>query len=986
MHNAKDGVILSTEAAPSKPKFLDRIITGVRQKTKSKHRTDGALDGTGSNCDDVDGARGDSWCSESEVSNSEFFLSAEGSSINLDDVSQICYDSDTETDAYQTATGSLNSPSKSSKVWSTPTSPVISGIVRRRCLDYSKLTESDTSPELVRRGSKYSVKGTVHSTPSSPCGSKSLCSKETETVQRTENWLKNYFSQSRDEKFSTSVMSKGYVRALVEKINDLHHEITPDCNEELLTLCSDERVSDSKETVQTNLSESKSDVNLKSLVVQLNNEQSDKMFKSFHKEKSSSRKNSVDSASAEANKHHHTKKSKPANIDVKHTAPKSVLNRSESLSSQPMSPAELFDNSWSDSDIGSFDSSGDESEIEESIPVPVVEEKLESVCEIKPRDKLQCIAEELYRTEKSYVDRLHLLHQKFYFRVVQANQNQPFMTPDAVNQMFSNVKTIYQFHHDFLLPQLEERMEKWENNPRIGDLMKENAPFLKLYTDYVKNFDNAMNLINYWQEKSTKFSSIIREVQKLPECGNLTLQHHMLGPIQRVPRYELLLKDYIKHLPEGSPDLLDAQVALDLVTKAASHANEAMKKIEKFRKLLEIHQSLRGINIDFISPTRVLIREGLITKIAARSGEKQTRYLFLFNDLLLICSEPMLGAYKVRAQMDIDSMETRDGDNLSIANTFNLMSKQKTIELLDEQTPEDEVNWYESIKQTVIEYKEKKQRIRDKQQSLTNLESGIEGNVGERAPRWIPDESATICMRCDAAFSTFRRRHHCRACGWVICSKCCKKAPLEYLNNKIERVCQKCYNVIVKVNKLDIDQDLSSFKKKGVLQVQARDPCVLATYLHMSADKGKNWMKRWFAAHEDFVLYSFKSDQDTCALTSLPLPGYKAEAVKNIHNRPDVFKLYHKDKKVYLFETESHTDFKKWISVLNKMVNLELPDETQRFSSQSTSSGNSTGSGANSADTTNNNGETSEPELTDENAVQISHKQSVKKGRRSSNC
>ncbi|ESO96250.1 hypothetical protein LOTGIDRAFT_144173 [Lottia gigantea] len=231
------------------------------------------------------------------------------------------------------------------------------------------------------------------------------------------------------------------------------------------------------------------------------------------------------------------------------------------------------------------------------------------------------------------------------------------MPQDAVNQMFSNIKTIYQFHHDFLLPQLQERIDKWENDPRIGDLMKRNAPFLKLYTDYVKNFDNSMNLINYWLQKSSKFSSIIREVQKLPECANLTLQHHMLGPIQRVPRYELLLKDYIKHLPENSADLKDAQAALDLVTKAASHANEAMKKIEKFRKLLEIHQSLRGINIDFISPTRELIREGPIIKIAARSGEKLSRYLFLFNDLLLICSEPMLGAYKVKAQMDIESME-----------------------------------------------------------------------------------------------------------------------------------------------------------------------------------------------------------------------------------------------------------------------------------------------------------------------------------------
>jgi len=37
-------------------------------------------------------------------------------------------------------------------------------------------------------------------------------------------------------------------------------------------------------------------------------------------------------------------------------------------------------------------------------------------------------------------------------------------------------------------------------------------------------------------------------------CGSLTLQHHMLEPVQRVPRYEMLLKDYLKKLPQDDPD------------------------------------------------------------------------------------------------------------------------------------------------------------------------------------------------------------------------------------------------------------------------------------------------------------------------------------------------------------------------------------------------------------------------------------------------
>lgn len=51
-------------------------------------------------------------------------------------------------------------------------------------------------------------------------------------------------------------------------------------------------------------------------------------------------------------------------------------------------------------------------------------------------------------------------------------------------------------------------------------------------------------------------------MQKQDVCGNLTLQHHMLEPVQRIPRYELLLKDYLKKLPSDAPDRKDAESTL----------------------------------------------------------------------------------------------------------------------------------------------------------------------------------------------------------------------------------------------------------------------------------------------------------------------------------------------------------------------------------------------------------------------------------------
>ncbi|CAO3656450.1 unnamed protein product [Mucor fragilis] len=56
---------------------------------------------------------------------------------------------------------------------------------------------------------------------------------------------------------------------------------------------------------------------------------------------------------------------------------------------------------------------------------------------------------------------------------------------------------------------------------------------------------------------------------------------------------------------------------------------------------------------------------------------------------------------------------------------------------------------------------------------------------------WMPDEQCKECNNCNAPFNLFRRKHHCRTCGRIFCSKC--------LSNSIHtshslRVCNDCYS------------------------------------------------------------------------------------------------------------------------------------------------------------------------------------------------
>lgn len=62
-------------------------------------------------------------------------------------------------------------------------------------------------------------------------------------------------------------------------------------------------------------------------------------------------------------------------------------------------------------------------------------------------------------------------------------------------------------------------------------------------------------------------------------------------------------------------------------------------------------------------------------------------------------------------------------------------------------------------------------------------------------PEWMPDELSSNCMACKVQFTILRRRHHCRNCGKIFCSRCSSNSiPLpRYGHLKPVRVCNQCF-------------------------------------------------------------------------------------------------------------------------------------------------------------------------------------------------
>jgi 1-phosphatidylinositol-3-phosphate 5-kinase len=78
---------------------------------------------------------------------------------------------------------------------------------------------------------------------------------------------------------------------------------------------------------------------------------------------------------------------------------------------------------------------------------------------------------------------------------------------------------------------------------------------------------------------------------------------------------------------------------------------------------------------------------------------------------------------------------------------------------------------------------------------------------------WMPDDKSRECYDCAQKFTTFRRKHHCRLCGQIFCSKCCNQIiPGKIIKCSGDlRVCTYCSKVVLSyIKSPDINAELKS--------------------------------------------------------------------------------------------------------------------------------------------------------------------------------
>ena len=86
-------------------------------------------------------------------------------------------------------------------------------------------------------------------------------------------------------------------------------------------------------------------------------------------------------------------------------------------------------------------------------------------------------------------------------------------------------------------------------------------------------------------------------------------------------------------------------------------------------------------------------------------------------------------------------------------------------------------------------------------------------NEAELKQYWMPDSVSKECYECNYKFTTLRRRHHCRICGQIFCSRCChQQVPGKLMGYSGDlRACTYCCHIVLScLQSFESSSDLST--------------------------------------------------------------------------------------------------------------------------------------------------------------------------------
>ena len=126
------------------------------------------------------------------------------------------------------------------------------------------------------------------------------------------------------------------------------------------------------------------------------------------------------------------------------------------------------------------------------------------------------------------------------------------------------------------------------------------------YVSYCNNFDHAIQALDECKEKSEKFRKFLETTGGVKRVKKYQLAAFLTLPVQRLPRYILLLRDLVKHTHPSHPDATSLRAGLEKIQWAVSQIDKAKTKNETKKQRGRLQQK-------FLEPASVSVSFPLLS-------------------------------------------------------------------------------------------------------------------------------------------------------------------------------------------------------------------------------------------------------------------------------------------------------------------------------------------------------------------------------------
>ncbi|XP_061684670.1 rho guanine nucleotide exchange factor 25 isoform X2 [Syngnathoides biaculeatus] len=234
-------------------------------------------------------------------------------------------------------------------------------------------------------------------------------------------------------------------------------------------------------------------------------------------------------------------------------------------------------------------------------------------------EKSLYVLKELIETEKHYVADLGLIVEGYMATMNAKGIPEDMKGKDKI--VFGNIHQIFDWHKDYFLGELEKCVAEPE---RLGQLFIKHERRLHMYVVYCQNKPKSEHIVSEYIE--TYFEELRQQLGHRLQLNDL-----LIKPVQRIMKYQLLLKDFLKYYTKAGMDTEELEKAVEVMCFVPKRCNDMMNV-----------GRLQGFE-GKITAQGKLLQQDTFTVTEQDSGflsRAKERRVFLFEQLVIF-SEPI---------------------------------------------------------------------------------------------------------------------------------------------------------------------------------------------------------------------------------------------------------------------------------------------------------------------------------------------------------